>query len=155
MAGSKKSKEIKQTSKPTGGIRVGGDPDSIMGCHPSWGFITCDQDGAWAFSHDRLGEVFWTDIFPKLRELESMTWGQITINAKKQNHSMNIDSLNKVARDRLIQLHIEAESILSLRLGGTLRLYGFMVGSAYNILWYDDDHGDNDTCVCRSNLRYT
>lgn len=150
MAASKRKGEIKQGGHPTGGIHTGANPDSIMECHPSWKFVSCDQDGAWAFSQARLTETFWTNILPKLREFESMKWSQITIEAKKQHHSIDVDFLNKVARDRLDQLKIEAESLLSLRLGGTLRLYGFMVGSAYNILWYDDDHGDNTTCVCRS-----
>ena len=84
-----------------------------------------------------------------------MTWSQIAIDGKKQNHSINVDSLNKAARDKLAELHIEAESLLSLRLGGTTRIYGFLAGPVYNILWYDDTHGDNDKCVCRSKLKYT
>ena len=79
-----------------------------------------------------------------------MTWGQILLEGKKQNHSIVPEKLNKCARDRLIELRVEAEAIYSLRLGGTLRLYGYMNGATYSILWYDEDHGDNDTCVCRS-----
>lgn len=153
--GGNPSSEIRTGGNPTRGIRRGGDPDSIMDCHPSWNFLSCDSDGAWAFCRDRLTDVFWTHIFPKLREWESMTWSQIKIDGKKQNHSIEIASLNKVARDKLVQLHVEAESLLSLRLGSTIRLYGFLVGAVYNILWYDDDHGDNDTCVCRSELKHT
>ncbi len=84
-----------------------------------------------------------------------MTWSEIIVKANKQNHSIDVDSLNKVAQDKLAKLHIEAESLLSLRLRGTIRLYGFMVGPVYSILWYDDDHGDNNTCVCRSSLKHT
>lgn len=155
MAVSKKKKEIKQGGTPAGGIRSGGNPDSILACNPSWRFLTCDSDGTWAFSDGRLHDTFWSVIFPKLREFESMTWDDITLKAKKQNHTIEVAELNKVARDKLDTLHVEAESLVSLRLGSTIRLYGFLVGAVYNILWYDDNHGDNDTCVCRSTLKHT
>lgn len=155
MAASKRKGDIKQGGNPVGGIRAGGDPDSIMSCHPSWNFSMCDSDGAWAFCQKRLSDTFWTTVFPKLKDFESMTWSEIIVKANKQNHSIDVDSLNKVAQDKLAKLHIEAESLLSLRLRGTIRLYGFMVGPVYSILWYDDDHGDNNTCVCRSSLKHT
>lgn len=63
--------------------------------------------------------------------------------------------MNKVAQDRLFEKRIEAESLISLRLTGTHRLYGYMTGRVFNILWYDDDHGDNAECVCRSRLKHT
>ena len=165
MAASKRKTPIKQGGNPSGGIqtggnptrgiRTGGNPDSIMSYHPSWKFISCDSDGTWAFCQERLTDVFWTKIFPKIQEWESMTWNQITIVGKKQNHSIEVNSLNKCAQDKLAQLQIEEESLLSLRLEGSVRLYGFLVGPVYNILWYDDNHGDNETCVCRSTLKHT
>ncbi|CUP62134.1 Uncharacterized phage-associated protein [Anaerostipes hadrus] len=32
---------------------------------------------------------------------------------------------------------------------------GYMVEKVFNILWYDDNHGDNNRCVCRSYLKHT
>ena len=84
-----------------------------------------------------------------------MTWSDIFISAKKHNHAIDVASLNKSSRDRFSELCIEAEAIHSLRLGGTIRLYGFLTGPIYNILWYDNDHGDNSTCVCRSAKKHT
>ena len=128
-----------------------------MGLHPSWCFSECDTDEAcgWALHKARLTDTFWDFVLPKLREFESMTWGEILIDAKKQNHSISLDGLNKAARERLAELRIEAEDVYSLRLGGRIRLYGLLIGSSYHIVWYDDNHGDNDTCVCRSNLKHT
>lgn len=156
MAASRK-KIIKQRETPSIGIRVAEDPDKFYGSHPSWSFSSCDVDSSiqWAFCQERLADRFWDKIFPKLREFEKMTWGQILLEGKKQNHSIVPEKLNKCARDRLIELRVEAEAIYSLRLGGTLRLYGYMNGATYSILWYDEDHGDNDTCVCRSFLKHT
>lgn len=42
-----------------------------------------------------------------------------------------------------------------VRITGKHRLYGFMRGAVFNVLWYDLDHGDNDTCVCRSRKKHT
>lgn len=156
MADFKKGKgRIKQGGTPARGIRTGGDPDSIMTESPSWAFYNCDASGDWSFCGERLGEEFWNTIFPKLQQFEAMSWGDILIKAKKQHHTIEAESLNKLARDRLSELHIEAEGVVSLRLGGTIRLYGFLTGAVYHIIWYDTNHGDNDSCVCRSNLKHT
>lgn len=59
------------------------------------------------------------------------------------------------SQERLASKYIEAESLISLRVTGNHRLYGYMTGRVFNVLWYDDDHGDNDKCVCRSRLKHT
>lgn len=48
---------------------------------------------------------------------------EILVKDKKQNHSINVDDLNKVAQDRLAAKYIEAESLISLRITGNHRLY--------------------------------
>lgn len=158
MAASKRKKgNIKQGGTPVDGIRMGGSPDSVWSLHPVWNVASCDIDaeGSWSFHKERLRDEFWDVIFPRLREFVRMTWSDIFVSSSKQNHGIDPRGLNKCARDRLFDLRIEAESIYSLRLGGGLRLYGFLVGATYNILWYDNDHGDNDTCVCRSHKKHT
>lgn len=57
--------------------------------------------------------------------------------------------------DRLAEKYIELDSIISLRLTGKHRLYGYIQKSTFYVLWYDDNHGDNNECVCRSNLKHT
>ena len=109
----------------------------------------------WAFSKEHVGEVIWTEIIPRLRALETQTWSEILVRDKKQNHSLDLNDLNRVDQDRLITRYIEAESLISLRVTGTHRLYGYMTGRVFNILWYDDEHGDNSKCVCRSHLKHT
>lgn len=163
--GASKNKGAKYKEKPytgikTGGspvqtIQIGGDPDSIMQFSPSWRFLRCDLSGRWAFNEERLDKVFWNEIFPKLQDFERMTWSDILVKGQKQNHNIEPDNLNKDAQDRLAKLHIEAAAICSLRLSGAQRIYGYMEGPIYYILWYDDNHGDNDTCVCRSYKKHT
>lgn len=150
-----KKKVVKQSQHPEGNtIKYGGNPDSYYQMRPSWCFNDCDKD-KWPFTEENPGFDFWKDLLPKLKNLETQTWQEILVNAKKQNHSIDITKLNKCAQDRLVELHIEAESLISLRLQGQHRLYGFNNNSTFHIVWYDDDHGDNDTCVCKSTLKYT
>lgn len=153
----RKKGQIKQGGTPEKGIRIGGNPDSVMQEVLSWSFADCDMDPQcrWSFCQQHLETDFWQTILPKLRQFETMTVSNIFMDSKKQNHKLSLDSLNKEALDRFVQLRIEAESIHSLRLGGKLRLYGFLVGSVYHIVWYDSDHGDNSSCVCRSHLKHT
>lgn len=77
----------------------------------------------------------------------------------KQEYSpsgkMVVQAENPDAQKRLAQRHIEQDSIISLRLSATHRIYGYITGAVFNILWYDGNHGDNATCVCRSRLKHT
>lgn len=151
----KRSKTVRQNYSPDQKLVVQTQhPEAYYDEKPSWNFNTCDKM-RWAFTKDAVGDLFWQEILPHLQALESQKWQDILLTAKKQNHSIVMDELNKVARDRLDELKIEAESIISLRLTGTHRLYGYMVGSVFNILWFDQNHGDNKDCVCRSYLKHT
>lgn len=151
-----KNKTIKRKENPANTSRPlsANSPDTVYAQVPCWSFCTCDS-AAWQFSKEHLGDGFWNEILPKLRDYERQTWGEILISSKKQNHSIDVNLLNKVAQDRLIDLRVEASSIISLRLSGKHRLYGYLCGRVFCILWYDDDHGDNKTCVCRSHLKHT
>lgn len=155
MADSKKEKKTKQRENPKGRhIAQGGDPEQYYSQKPAWAFGNIDRE-MWAFSQEHIGDMIWTEILPRLQALESQTWGEILVKAQKQYHSLNPDNLNKVAQARLAARQIEAASLISLRITATHRLYGYMAGRIFNILWYDDEHGDNDRCVCRSYLKHT
>lgn len=155
MVGSKRKKEVKQKEVPNGKcIAQGGNPERYYSENPAWTFANSDQE-MWAFSREHIGELIWTEILPRLKALETQTWGEILLQNKKQNHSLNLDELNKAAQNRLASKYIEAESLISLRVTGNHRLYGYITGRVFNVLWYDDDHGDNSTCVCRSYLKHT
>lgn len=155
MAGSKKDKRIIQKEIPKGkNIAQGGNPEQYYSQNPAWTFANADHE-MWAFSQEHIGQLIWSEILPRLEALETQTWGEILVKNKKQNHSLNPNDLNKVAQDRLATKYIEAESLISLRITGNHRLYGYMSGRVFNILWYDGDHGDNNKCVCRSHLKHT
>lgn len=129
------------------------NPNQYYSKNPSWCFRNADSE-MWAFTSDHVGDL-WIELLPYLSNMETRKWSEILVDANKQNHEIHVGKLNKVAITRLAELHIEAESMVSLRINGTTRLYGFMNGSVFNIVWYDDDHGDSNTCVCRSKLKHT
>lgn len=148
-------KHIKQDKQPgTRSIVKEKDPDSFYAKKPSWCFCNCDEE-KWVFGKNHIGEYFWETVFPRLKDFERSNWQDILIRDKKLNHAICVADLNKCARDRLAKRHIEGESIYSLRVNSTHRIYGILDDSKFCILWYDDEHGDNDTCVCRSNKKNT
>ena len=106
MAGCKR-KEVKRRENPNGKIIVRGDnPEQYYSENPAWTFANADQD-LWTFSQDHVGELIWTEILPRLQNLEAQTWSEILIKGKKQNHSVNLDDLNKKAQKRLAAKYIE------------------------------------------------
>lgn len=129
-------------------------PESYLSENPSWNFSFRDT-AHWAFSSEHVGMDIWDEIIPKLEDFESMTWSDILIAAKKQNHSISVSDLHADAQKYLAQRRVESESIVSLRLGGRKRIYGMLIGSTFNIIWYDEEHGDNSRCVCRSKKEHT
>ena len=146
------SKKVKQEKQP--GSRKAKNienPDAYYDKNPAWNFNTYDKE-QWTFSQERIGDDIWKEIIPCLMAFETNTWQTIL---GDKSHAIDISKLNKIAQQRLIKLKIEAESLVSLRLTGTHRIYGYMNNSVYNILWYDNEHGDNDKCVCRSKKKHT
>lgn len=154
MATSKKKKVVQKENPCNARVRQIENPEAFYREYPTWSFNSCDTD-MWGFTSYNVGEAFWSEILPYLRSLETRTWNDILIVAKKQNHTIDTKQLSILAQKRLAERHIEKDSIISLRLSGTHRIYGFMQGRAFNILWYDSDHGDNETCVCRSHKKNT
>lgn len=155
MAGSKTDKKVKQKVIPKGkGIVQNENPEQYYSQNPAWTFANSDQE-MWAFSQEHIGELIWSEVLPRLKALETQTWSEILVRDKKQNHSLDLTALNRSAQDRLTKKYVEAESLISLRMNGSHRLYGYMTGRVFNVLWYDNDHGDNSKCVCRSYLKHT
>ena len=148
-------KKVKQIQIPKGKHVVQtNDPNKFYKEKPAWRFNSCD-DQCWSFSSERIGDVFWSEILPFFKKVETKTWDEIFIREKKRNHSIRVTSLNATAKKRIEEQHLELDSIHSLRITGNHRLYGYMQGHVFHILWYDDDHGDNEDCVCRSYKKNT
>ena len=153
MAASKK--QVRFSGNPNGREPIVSEyPDSFYSVLPSWRFYRSDKE-QWSVDEKNMGEHFWKEIVPFFRSIETQTWGFILQKSKKQHHSIKVESLNKAARDRLADMYIEEESIISLRSSAKHRLYGFITNGVFEIVWFDTDHGDNSTCVCRSFKKHT
>lgn len=126
--------------------KYGGNPDSYFSMHPSWNFSKSDlQNTKWSlYNSDFLNEVL-----PKLIDFERRIWSDI-VSDKKYNHWIDTSNLIKEAQDRLIELKIFYDSLFSLRLTGTVRLFGYIENGIYYIIWYDQNHE-----ICPSNKKHT
>lgn len=164
MAVSKK-KIVKQRIQPKKSIPVNAlipiktipgsaDEESLYDIYPSWRFYSYNSSDEWTISKTYCGDIWWEELLPRLREFETMKWKEI-LKDNKHNHFIDVNKLNPVAINRLNDMPIEAASLLSLRITGTHRVYGFFQGNHFHILWFDKNHGDNNTCVCKSKKRNT
>ena len=149
-------KQIKKTAEPSSSVRWRVNPNAFYSDKPAWSFQYCDGE-FWAITSEEAQKLFWFELLPRLKHFEQKTWSDILVGDKKFNHEIDAYKLNKIAQDRIVELHLEnkAETVVSLRITGKHRLYGFMRGAVFNVLWYDLDHGDNDTCICRSRKKHT
>ena len=81
------------------------------------------------------------EIREKLKNFESMTWNEILIDSKKQNHSINKSKLCREARKRLKEIELDdVDDVVSLRLKGEQRIWGIRQHNALLLLWWDPDH---------------
>lgn len=125
--------------------------------YPSWTFWNVDNESSWPLWREDDPAEFWTDVYPRLQDLEKQTWNDLLVGSKRQHHTVQVEDLNLCAKKRLEQRRYDTQGtrLVSLRVDGTHRLYGFREGGVFSILWYDRDHGDNDTCVIRSVKKHT
>jgi len=114
---------------------------------PAWRFQSIDNDGAYGWAnagHDLIAN----EIFPKLKDFESMTWQAIE---RAGSHFINISDITRNAQKRLEEIkQDDIDQVFSLRLNGTNRIIGIREAHILKILWWDPNHD-----VCPSHLRNT
>ncbi|WP_333309597.1 hypothetical protein [Microcoleus sp. N9_A2] len=81
------------------------------------------------------------EIQTKLTNFESMTWREILVDSKKQNHTVPINKLSKLARERLSEINLDdLDELTSLRLSATERIWGILNQGVMELLWWDPNH---------------
>lgn len=75
-----------------------------------------------------------------LASLESMTWNDILVVAKKQNHFCTVAGLCREAQENLEQDWQGADRVLSIRLTNVKRVWGIIEQGVFYLLWWDPDH---------------
>jgi hypothetical protein len=124
------------------------DPSSTNDMRPAWVFSMLDEHGPWGRTCLKELHV-WDDILPKMRNYETMTWGQIE-GDHKRNHSVQIGSMCKKARKRVEELKLDIDELFRFRLTGEQRLWGIRDRNVFKLLWWDPGHE-----VCPSQLKHT
>lgn len=100
------------------------------------------------FGWHQLDGVLLLEIRAKLRDFESMTWGEII---GRDSHAVAVSSLCKAARDRLATLRLDdLEELFSLRLSAKERVWGVLEHNILTLLWWDPSHA-----VCPSLKKHT
>jgi hypothetical protein len=79
-------------------------------------------------------------IREKLAHFESMTWNEILVVGKRRNHSIDIGAITAEARQRLEAIGLGLDEVVSLRLSGAERVFGYLDNGVLVLLWWDPDH---------------
>src|SRR5882762_298486 len=95
-----------KASPPEKAPRIGTDPESTNGLTPVWSIAKFDHEGPWGQGCCENNGGVWVELFPKLRDYESMTWGEI-YKDRKRNHSVPVYGLIKEAKERLEELNLD------------------------------------------------
>lgn len=149
MAKEKKKPKIK--SNPQSGKRPKRaiDPDIYAQHKACWAFSQMDCGGDFGWNKSTFEDL--QEIRNVLCDFETMTWSEIFLEAKKQNHSCDVASLSPKARARLLEIGMDDQDKLwSIRLSGKERLWGILDRGVFYIVWWDANHQ-----VYPSTLKYT
>jgi hypothetical protein len=79
-------------------------------------------------------------IREKLAHFETMTWNEILVTGRKRNHSIRVSAITSEAQQRLEEMGIALDEVVSLRLSGAERIFGYLDNGVLVLLWWDPDH---------------
>jgi hypothetical protein len=92
------------------------------------------------FGWHRLDQTTLERVRDRLSSFESMKWSEILVRAKKQNHSIRVTGLSPVAQRRLDHLGLLLDEVVSLRLSGRERVFGYLENGVLVLPWWDPLH---------------
>jgi hypothetical protein len=128
---------------------VAGDPQDYYQKKPAWRISKMEFSAP--FGWHILDANGIASILEKLANFETMTWKEILLDAKKQNHNVSVDKLIKEAQDRLTEISLDdLDELTSLHLTGKGRVWGIIDQGVMNLLWWDPEHQ-----VCPSHKKHT
>lgn len=137
----KKPKNPKYNVEPvsTKQPKIASSPPDFYSQRPSW--RVSKLEFANPFGWHELDKAQIEAILNKLKDFESMTWREILLDAKKQNHTVSINQLGSTARRRLQVIQLDdLDELTSLRLSGKQRIWGILNQGTLNLLWWDPNH---------------
>jgi hypothetical protein len=139
MSKNSKKPKYRQEPNPTKNAQTLNNPDDNFKRRASWHISSLETEGDYGWHSVSLEDFEF--IQARLSSFESMTWDEIFIQGKKQNHSCSINKLSPDAQKRLEAIGMDdIDCLHSLRLGATQRIWGVFAGGYLNLLWWDPDH---------------
>ncbi len=91
------------------------------------------------------------EIWDRLIWFESMTWREILVSSRKQNHRVGIHKLCPEAQARLEDIEqSDIDHLISLRISSRGRVWGILESHVLTVLWWDPEHQ-----VCPSIKKHT
>jgi hypothetical protein len=105
-----------------------------------WRFTHVDHDGPWGFSDTETAEF--CGILRRLASFESMTVDEAFHRGDYPGKDYDVEAIpNSTALDRLEALGLADQTkIWRLQLGGQPRLYGFLHGNVFHVVFWDPEH---------------
>ena len=123
--------------------------DDFLNLSPAWRFSLLELVDPFGWHNLTTAQLL--EIRQKLANFESMTWNQIIILARDNNHLVSVDRICSDAYRRLEAVkQDDVGELLSLRLGGTERVWGILEHNAVKLLWWDPFHQ-----ICPSERKHT
>ncbi|MCV6586722.1 MAG: hypothetical protein OIF47_14415 [Marinibacterium sp.] len=142
-----KSPKVKVSPNPKKEPRIVAEPPSFRGGVISWRFNAADQGGPFAWSLLSDGEEF-KAVVKSLADIETMSE---TEQRQRGCHFIPTDRLSKDAQTRLSDIELDdLDSLYSIRLTGTCRVFCVHRPQYMRILWFDPHHK-----VCPAPLKHT
>ena len=152
MAPSKKTKraaEVRDSKRPKHAVDVPAmkrpgiekNVHSHLGLYPTFSFRRYDAGAPWAVSTD--GKPATDSVFQNLQGVEGLTWGNIIQASGGRSHGTNshyipLAGLSKDAKRRADDVGLDESKLFSLRLQGTVRLWGVIESNGcFYVIWYD------------------
>lgn len=111
---------------------------SYHSLRPSWRIALLEMVDP--FGWHRLDGPTLRRIRERLSHFESMSWSEILVASKKQNHSIQVQALSPPAQNRLDEIGVALDEVVSLRLSGRERVFGYLENGVMVLLWWDPDH---------------
>jgi hypothetical protein len=105
---------------------------------PSWRVANMEMVDP--FGWHRMDGSILLYVRERLSHFESMTWEEILVRSKKQNHSIEITALCTEAQRRLEEKGLLLDKVVSLRLSGRERVFGYLENGVLVLLFWDPLH---------------
>lgn len=102
-----------------------------------WKVTRIDDNSPWGWNQITCPD-FLRNIWEKMRNFETMTWGEIL---GRHHHAIAVNDIIEPAQNQLEQLgHDDQAELVSFRLSNTERIWAIRSGEEAFLLWWDPNH---------------